>query len=148
MGSFEIEKSVKMLLMKFPSRMEYIEAAIKNTSEFIRLHNKAIDVFGLKLVLSESITNAVVHGNKENEDRDVQVHLTLTPEDITIKIKDRGEGFSWKKHIAPEMDDTSLTSGRGFSLITAYGYDVSFNKRGNAVCLIKKLDDLSDEKAP
>jgi serine/threonine-protein kinase RsbW len=143
MPEFRIEKTVRTLTMEFPSRMEFIDAAMKNTSDFVMLHNKSIDTFGLKLVLSETITNAVVHGNQEDENRPVHLHLILTPDEITIRIKDRGRGFAWQEFISGDMDDLNRTSGRGFALIAAYGYTVTFNKKGNTVCIFKKLDDVS-----
>jgi serine/threonine-protein kinase RsbW len=142
MEDFRIEKSVTMMMMEFPSQMEYIDAAIKNTSEFVILQNKSIDVFGLKLVLSEGITNAVVHGNKEDDARAIHVHIILTAVDITIKIKDMGNGFTWKGFVSPEMSDVERTSGRGFSLMEAYGYSVRFNQKGNTIYIFKKLEDI------
>jgi serine/threonine-protein kinase RsbW len=140
MESFGFEKNVKQLIMRFSSCIENIDKAVMHTSEFVTSQRMIIDAYGLKLVLSEGITNAVVHGNREDEKQDVMIKITITHEKITIRIKDMGTGFDWRKRIQQAEADPEDIRGRGLHLIKAYGYEISFNNDGNIMYLHKKLE--------
>jgi anti-sigma regulatory factor (Ser/Thr protein kinase) len=142
MDSFGMEKNVKQLILRFSSKIDNIDLAVIHTSEFVKSQNRTLDNFGLKLVLSESISNAVIHGNHEDEKRCVLIKITLTPETIIIRIKDMGEGFDWRTRTTQGMADPESTSGRGIALINAYGYSISYNDDGNIMYLTKQLDPL------
>jgi len=148
MDSFGIEKHVKQLIMRFSSQMDNIDKVVKNTSEFVASQNMSIDSYGLKLVLSEGVTNAVVHGNREDEKRDVLIKLTITSENITIRIKDSGKGFDWRTRVLKAETDPDDVGGRGLQLIKAYGYEISFNNEGNIMFLSKKLDPVQGAATP
>lgn len=145
MDEFHLEQSVKMMIMRFASSLESIERAVEHTSAFVLSQSKQIDIFGLKLILSESITNAVVHGNKEDNTSFVYVKITLLEDTITIRVKDNGAGFDWKKKLEADMAAQQETYGRGLALIQAYGYEVAFNQTGNTMYLTKRLDPLITE---
>lgn len=146
MDDFGLEQNVKLLIMTFSSKIDNIERAVYHTSEFVKSQNKVIDTFGLKLVLSEGITNAVVHGNNEDEKRNVQIRITITKKDILIRIRDMGSGFNWQKALSRGPSDPDDVSGRGFELIKLYGYNLSFNPKGNIMYLRKPLEPIDDDE--
>jgi len=140
MSDFGIEKTIQMMIMRFSSSMENIDAAVMHTADFVASLNRTIDLFGLKLVLSEGITNATVHGNKERPDQKVDVKITLTADTISIRIKDDGAGFDWKCWMESHATGPEDASGRGLDLIRGYGYELSYNEAGNILRLVKRLD--------
>lgn len=140
MDDFGIERTMKLLIMSFSSRLDNIDRAVRYTSDFVMSQNKSIDTYGLKLVLSEAITNAVVHGNQEDEHRDVSIRIVLSKDSIIIQIKDSGPGFDWRKQMVSETADPSATHGRGIELIAMFGYTVSYNSKGNIMQLKKPLE--------
>ena len=108
------------------------------------------ELFGLRLVLTEIMNNAVIHGNK-NEVNTVSGEVTLSTEssDLSIIICDQGEGFEWtrllmEKNISPNPNETLTEGGRGYMLIRMYGFSYSFNAKGNKVELTKEVK-LKDE---
>ena len=43
--------------------------------------------------LREAITNAIVHGNKEDDTKQVELSLSCAQRAVEIQVKDQGEGF-------------------------------------------------------
>jgi len=147
MKDFKVEKAVKLLVMRFPSKVDNIDNAVKYTADFVTSLNKSINTFELKVVLSEAITNAVVHGNKENEKEKISIKITLTDRTIVIRVKDNGRGFNWQQRLESDdlPEDDFAESGRGIALIRAYGYRITFNREGNVMFLEKDLEPLKEQ---
>ena len=108
------------------------------------------ELFGLTLVLTEIINNAVIHGNKNKQNSvSGEVKLFRQNRELSINISDEGEGFEWKrllmeKNISPDPDETLSADGRGYMLVRMYGFTYSFNAKGNEVELVKEVK-LQDE---
>jgi serine/threonine-protein kinase RsbW len=86
------------------------------------------------LVLSEACTNAIMHGNKMDENKKVYIRARINSDKIKITVKDEGEGFDPDQIPDPLKEDNLLkTSGRGVYLIKQYSDDVSFSEKGNEI---------------
>lgn len=97
------------------------------------------DVFAAHLALEEAIVNAVEHGNRLDPHKSVQVHAELTALQLSVTIRDEGQGFDPTKLPDP-TDSEHLTEphGRGVLLMRRLMTTVSFNERGNEVTLVKQ----------
>lgn len=72
----------------------------------------------LMLVLSEAVTNAIVHGNKLKPEKIVEISLNISPESIKGTVKDEGEGFKPSVQNNPLEEENLLKAGgRGVFLI-------------------------------
>lgn len=94
--------------------------------------------FGIHMALEESLTNAIRHGNKFDESKEVQVEVKLSSERFWLQVQDQGEGF------VPECvpDCTSderldAPGGRGLMLMRAYMTDVCYSECGTCVTMEK-----------
>lgn len=84
-----------------------------------------------KLVLSEAVTNAILHGNKENKKKKVDIKIQVSDESITADVKDQGEGFNPDANKNPLEEENLLdTSGRGIFLIRQFADHVEFTENG------------------
>jgi len=84
-----------------------------------------------KLVLSEAVTNAVVHGNREEQSKKVDVTVSVTNKSISADIIDEGEGFTPDEEKDPLNEENLLdTSGRGIFLIRQFTDYVEFKESG------------------
>ncbi len=72
----------------------------------------------LMLVLSEAVTNAIVHGNKLDPEKIVEITLKVFPKSVKGTVKDEGEGFKPSVQNNP-LDEENLlkAGGRGVFLI-------------------------------
>lgn len=88
------------------------------------------------LALSEAVTNAIVHGNKENKDKEVFVKIKISASTVIIDIQDEGEGFD--PHDIPDpIDEENLlaTGGRGLFLMEEFADHVEYGDKGRLVIL-------------
>jgi serine/threonine-protein kinase RsbW len=96
------------------------------------------EVFGIQLALEESLTNAVRHGNKQDEAKSVHVQCEVSQSRFWAHIRDEGEGFRPDAVPDPTAEENlSVAGGRGLLLIKAYMTDVHYNACGNCVTLLK-----------
>jgi|GEM_PF-679501 len=95
----------------------------------------------LSLVVQEALVNAIVHGNKENKNKNVTLCYEVIEKDVHLKITDEGDGISKSSMQKDESDikedDLLKDSGRGIILIKHFCKDVIFDK--NSVELIVEL---------
>ncbi len=92
--------------------------------------------FTLRVVLAESLANAIICGNGEDPGKSVLVEAELEPDQIRLHVTDEGPGFD--PGLLPDPtapDDIENTCGRGVFLIRRMVDDVSFNPRGNSICM-------------
>ncbi len=72
----------------------------------------------LLIAVTEAFNNAIVHGNKLNKEKIVEVKVISTSALITISIKDEGCGFNLEDIADPRAPENLLKeNGRGVFLI-------------------------------
>ena len=101
------------------------------------------DQHGIGMAVRECMVNAVVHGNRYNNNKHVHVNVTKSASDFTIRITDQGQGFETER-VPDPLDETNILrhSGRGLFLMAAFMDDVKVQKAspvGTEVTLSKKL---------
>jgi serine/threonine-protein kinase RsbW len=103
-------------------------------------HDNAL--FAIKLSLEEAMHNAVKHGNKQKEDKNIHVEYSITPKRAEIVIEDEGTGFE-PMDVPDPTDDENLIkcSGRGILLIKAYMNEVEYSRGGRRLRMMKKNED-------
>lgn len=130
--------------LKFPSHIAAVAEAAAAVSEFLNRQGIGEDVaFGVDLAVREAVTNAVVHGNKLDEAKVVEVKLRNTPEAFEISVHDQGPGFNPNDVPDPTKDENLLkTSGRGIFFMRNFMDEVDWSAGptgGTTVRMIKKL---------
>lgn len=96
------------------------------------------DAFCLFVAINEGVNNAILHGNKEETGKIIQLIIERLPDEIKIVIRDEGNGFC-------ESDSSNPTEvwsehGRGLELIKHYVDFYRFNSVGNELTLVKKIN--------
>ena len=129
---------------KFPSRIAAVGEAAAAVSEFMSRLGIAEDVaFGVDMAVREAVTNAVIHGNKLDEAKFVEVKLKNSPAAFEITVHDQGTGFNPNDVPDPTKDENLLkTSGRGIFFMRNFMDEVDWSADpggGTNVRMIKKL---------
>jgi len=128
--------------IRIPSLTENIrivESFIDNAKDELSLND---DIYGnVMIAITESVNNAIIHGN--NGDKNKSVSLTLTVEDsvLVFYVEDEGNGFNFNSlpdPTAPENIDKP--GGRGIFLMKALSDELSFEKNGKTIKLSFYLD--------
>ena len=95
-----------------------------------------IDEQELAIVLTEALTNAIKHGNKEKISKKVVAEVRLFADKLVIAITDEGAGFDHAGLVGPRGNGRK-TQGRGLSLIRSFMDEVQFNHSGNRITMVK-----------
>lgn len=133
------EETTELVL---PSRIEAIEEAAAAVAEFVsRSGVKPEVVFGVDMAVREAITNAVLHGNRQDESKVVEIHCASSATRLEITVRDRGEGFN--PDCVPDPTDPQnlmKSSGRGILFMRTFMDEVgwSHHPRGGTVVRMVK----------
>lgn len=124
-----------------PSTLESLRTIEKLVDEFASGCKMDNLVYGNVLVASlEAVNNAIVHGNKQDEKKEVIFSIRCSNKEVHLLIKDQGKGFDYE-HVpdptAPENIEN--ISGRGIFLMQKLSDKLVFEDNGATVKLIFKI---------
>jgi len=106
------------------------------------LHEHCVDEqqeIDIMIALQEGLANAVLHGTRNDPSKVVRCSVDVTPEGITIVIRDPGQGFDTAAATDSTDDGTNLTQhGRGIHLMRSLMDEVSY-RHGGSELRLKKL---------
>ncbi|MFP4040701.1 MAG: ATP-binding protein [Desulfosudaceae bacterium] len=131
-----LSREADRLLMRFPSDLEYINQAEKETCSFLENAGLAEDIFPVCLVMREAMLNAVKHGNHYDSAKKVTYSLQLNNDILTMEVEDEGPGFDWQS-LRPDRPAAESEHGRGLFIMRRYFSDFTFNKTGNKITLTR-----------
>jgi serine/threonine-protein kinase RsbW len=99
------------------------------------------DVPGVEIALREALANAVLHGNRNVEDKRVLVRAYCDPDQgVLIVVRDEGAGFDPEGVPDPRRKDRrELSHGRGIFLMRELMDHVEHRKGGREVVLVKRF---------
>jgi serine/threonine-protein kinase RsbW len=134
------EETVKL---KLPSRLESINEATAAVIDAARRLGFADDaLFGIEMAVRESVTNAVLHGNRQDESKPVEIGFRGTDAGAVLTVRDRGEGFDPVSVADPTSEENLLkTSGRGILFMRTFMDEVTWEplpEGGTLVRMTKK----------
>jgi serine/threonine-protein kinase RsbW len=82
----------------------------------------------LLLAVTEATTNAIIHANKSNKAKLVQITAKVIEGKLYVTIKDEGPGFQPEEVPDPTNPENLLKdSGRGLYLMRVYMDDLRYN---------------------
>ena len=96
------------------------------------------DLYGNVLISTiEAVTNAIVHGNENNPEKNVSIEVIKDEKKLTIIVEDEGDGFDLNLVPDPTKPDyIEKPDGRGIFLMKNLTDDLEFEKNGAIVKLI------------
>lgn len=121
------------------SRFDNIDLVDTVTDAVLRhagMDDESVERLGL--AIREAVANGVQHGNKEQPEKRVVVSFAYDQEEITIRIRDEGEGFDLDglpDPLAPE--NLFKPRGRGILLMNSFMDEVEFEFDGGKGTIVK-----------
>jgi len=116
-----------------------IDAADHAVSEALSRWQLPVDVFAARLLLRESLMNAVIHGSGKDPRKQITMHVTFDDAAIQLHVIDSGPGFDWQMKLKEGFDVLS-DGGRGMALMQIYASSVHYNAAGNEVTLSRSFE--------
>ena len=130
--------------LRFASRVGAINEAAAAVTEFLGRVGVSEDLaFQIDMAVREAVTNAVVHGNKLDETKFIELSLKTLSGAIEITVHDQGSGFNPNEVPDPTQKENILkTSGRGIFFMRNFMDEVDWSinpKGGTTARMIKRL---------
>jgi serine/threonine-protein kinase RsbW len=124
--------TIKIEIPSITENIRIIESFIDNAKERFNLDD---DIYGnIMIAVTESVNNAIMHGNKNDRTKNVTLSLSLNENIINFRITDEGIGFNFQNLPDPTSpENLDKPSGRGIFLMKHLSDEVSFSKNGSMV---------------
>ncbi|MEN7547706.1 ATP-binding protein [Rapidithrix thailandica] len=128
--------------LKIPSLIDNIrivESFIDQARERFRFDD---DIYGNIIVaVTESVNNAIIHGNRSNKEKDVLLKIEADNSNISFTVEDEGDGFDFHNLPDPTSpENINKPGGRGIFLIRHLADEVKFHNEGTTIEMIFYLN--------
>lgn len=132
-----MEITFKSELEAIPNLRGMIASLISNKNQTISFINE------VKTIVSEGITNAIIHGYNENNDKDIKLRIKFDDEGLYIEIEDYGigiENISQAREVLFSTMKSKDRSGLGFTIMELFSnqFDVISEKGVGTILKIFK----------
>lgn len=133
----QMEITFKSELEAIPNLRGMIASLISNKNQTISFINE------VKTIVSERITNAIIHGYNENNDKDIKLRIKFDDEGLYIEIEDYGigiENISQAREVLFSTMKSKDRSGLGFTIMELFSnqFDVISEKGVGTILKIFK----------
>ncbi len=96
------------------------------------------DQFAVRLAVGEALTNAIIHGNKEDPEKKARIDYAVYRDKIHIEVTDEGDGFDYTRvDDCTKPDNIMRTGGRGVCLIREFMDEVKYAEQGNSLLMAR-----------
>ena len=133
--------TVETTELTLPSRIETVAKAANAVADFVSRSGISEEAaFGIDMAVREAVTNAVVHGNEQDEQKAVELTLKSSPEAVEISVHDQGQGFNPEEVPDPtESENILKTSGRGIFFMRTFMDEVTWSIRPGGSTTVRML---------
>ncbi|MFQ6031509.1 MAG: ATP-binding protein [Candidatus Zixiibacteriota bacterium] len=121
-----------------PKVDEYVEGKLRELGVD---ENKLVDI---AISVTEAVTNAVVHGNRNDLKKKVHIRLKADSSHVEITVEDQGNGFDPESIQSPIVEKNLLKEvGRGIFILKSLMDEVDFIIHPQKGTLVKMTKFLS-----
>jgi len=131
----------KLVLDSKFDEIDRLESFVKKLQDWTKFSDD--DFNRIMLTLNEAVNNAIIHGNKENPEKQVFINSQYDENNsiLRISIEDEGEGFDPNAIPDPLKEENLLNEGgRGVYLIEQYADKIKFTNEGTKLTITYQLD--------
>ena len=122
-------------VIKISSKIENLRKVEKVIDEISSEFHINEDIYGNILIAAlEATNNAIMHGNKFDENKEVSIAFDLVENKIRVKVDDEGPGFDYENIPDPTApENIENVNGRGIFLMEKLSDNISFSRNGATV---------------
>jgi serine/threonine-protein kinase RsbW len=131
--------------------LDFVEVVGSHMSRMVGFDDDTLHWIGI--AVRESVANAMKHGNKGDESKRVAVEFIAAPADhpseLTILVRDQGEGFDPTAVADPLAAENLLkSSGRGIFLIRSFMDEVDLRRAPEGGMEVRMVKRRTGDAAP
>ena len=121
--------------LKIPSEIGNLRMVEKAIDELSLALDLSDEVYGNVLVATmEATNNAIIHGNKLNPEKCVNIYIQLESKELLIHIEDQGTGFDYATVPDPTApENLEKIHGRGIFLMERLSDEILYLEDGRIV---------------
>jgi serine/threonine-protein kinase RsbW len=121
--------ALKIQIPSISENIRIVESFIDNVKEKFNVDD---DLYGnIMVAITESVNNAMKHGNKLDKTKNVILSATCDENALTIRVEDQGEGFDYDNLPDPTApENLDKVGGRGVFLMKHLSDEVRFEDKG------------------
>ncbi len=124
--------SIKIEIPSLTENIRIIESFIDNAKDTYKIDD---DIYGnIMIAVTESVNNAIKHGNDLQNNKNVLLTLQLKDNIIIFTVRDEGKGFDFENLPDPTApENLDKPGGRGIFLMRHLADEVKFRDEGRVV---------------
>jgi serine/threonine-protein kinase RsbW len=121
-----------LIIPSIPSRISEVETFLQNA---VSNCNISPDRYPDMLIsLTEAVNNAIIHGNKEDEEKLVRIQMVHMNQHLKIIVTDEGGGFNLDDVPDPTTpENIECCGGRGVYIMSRLADRITFQDNGSTV---------------
>jgi serine/threonine-protein kinase RsbW len=122
-------------MLNISSKIENLRIVEKAVDEISAEYNLNSELYGNILIATiEAANNAILHGNKLDETKNVAITFNVDPKFLTIVVQDQGPGFDYSQIPDPTApENIEKINGRGIFLMEKLSDKIQFFDNGSKV---------------
>ena len=130
-----MNKSTKSVMLRLPSNPRNVSQVESFVQRLVEKYRISPDLYGNILIsLTEAVNNAIIHGNRKDESKTVQIQLSQAKGHIAIRVSDEGRGFDYQSIPDPTApENLTKIGGRGVFLMQQLSDRIHFHDNGRTV---------------
>lgn len=129
------------------SELHKLEAFVEQISDYYNVNSTYYS--NILVALNEAVTNSIVHGNSEQEDKFVEIIFEAKNKGLFFTVQDQGQGFDFVNYPDPtniEIEDYE-NIGRGLYLMKSLSDVIDYDLKTGAIELGFKISSINKELA-
>jgi len=115
-----------------PDNIRSLEKLVEEIAQDFQLTAKI--KCNLLVSLTEAVNNAIIHGNRADEQKKVKIHFRQQASTLSVVVEDEGEGFD-PQQVPDPTNEThiQMCGGRGVYLMKELSDEVHYSRNGSCV---------------
>lgn len=140
-------RSKQLVLNSEMTELHKLEAFVEQISDVYNVNSTYYS--NILVALTEAVTNSIVHGNKEDASKKVQIIFESKNKGLFFTVKDEGLGFDFVNY--PDPTDIEIQDyeniGHGLYLMKSLTDVIEYNEEQGSVELGFKISSINKELA-
>lgn len=136
--------------IEIPSTLDYLPKVDEFVEKKLRKWGvKRDQIADIAISVSEVVTNAVVHGNKNDLGKKVRISMRVDASSVEVTVEDEGKSFD-PVCVESPVDEKNLLkkAGRGIFIVKALMDKVDYFCEADKGTIVKMVKFLAKEKIP
>ncbi|MFN4112031.1 MAG: ATP-binding protein [Ignavibacteria bacterium] len=130
----QLKYNLKTSIFEIDNLPNYLDEALSGITLPTEKYNNIL------LAVTEAVNNAIIHGNKNDISKEIELEFIITDDFIKIIVTDEGEGFDLQSVPDPTLPENLLSEhGRGIFIMKHFVDELKVEKSPKGSSLVLKI---------